>query len=873
MLIAVTVIAGISLAAVLFAADRVVQKYSLERSRDDLVAARAAFDRLVENRARFASAQTRLIAELPVFRATLDPASNIGGDAETISAMADEYRRKLSAEFCIVTDGRGVWIGAPGWRGDRPGNGVGGLIESARAGHSSHEIVSMDNGLYLVVSEPALFAEEVLGTITAGYKLDDGVAAELALETHCEVNLVCASNRLCGSSLPAAPRSSLTQLLANHSTALGTSGHELVDVGIASFVSGVFPLGPARSGADTAQLVLLRDWAPTQHALGDMQLRFVHIGVAMLGVMLGGALLVSRRLTRPLRLLAEAANDIAAGNWKRQVPADRGTAEARIMATAFNDMTSTLSLLHAEATTRSAQLQEAYDQFRAVTESANDAIVSLDAEARIVFWNRRAETVFGYSQQRAIGRSLSMLIVESDDEVGRYLASGDDQWLGRTIELTGRREDGSHVPLELSLSTWKAGPVLFYTAVIRDITERRQSQAALRQREEQLREAQKMEAVGRLAGGIAHDFNNLLTAILGYTDFLIDDVPTGSRGDVEGIQKAGRSAAALTRQLLAFSRRQILQPEILDVNVVVANTDKLLRRLIGEDVHIQMDLAQDLPAVKADPGQIEQIILNLAVNARDAMPKGGRLTIQTTREDIVADSTGERPSIAGLCAVLTVSDTGCGMTDEIRSHIFEPFFTTKAFGKGTGLGLATVYGIVQQSGGAIDLETAPNQGTRFRVVFPGLAHVSPAAPPSESPRARPPVGTETVLLVEDNESVRALALQALTRGGYRVFEAANGEEGIRIATEQAGAIDLVITDVVMPVMGGREMSTRLTAIRPGLKILFTSGYTDDVILNDVAMQPGTSFIQKPFTPDSLLPVVRAMLDRAPVQSVVQVSST
>jgi PAS domain S-box-containing protein len=861
-LIAVTLIAGVSLAAVLLAANQVVKKYSYDRSQDELVAARAAFLRLVDSRARFASAQTRLIAELPVFRATLDPASNVGGDAETISAMADDYRRKLSAEFCIVTDGRGVWIGAPGWPGGMPQNGVAGLIESARKGQPSHEIVSMDNGLFLVVSEPALFAEEVLGTITAGYKLDDKVATELALETHCEVNLVCASNRLCGSSLPAPQRSSLTGLLADHSSVLGKKDQQPAEVGDTSYVSGVYPLRPVQSGSDDAQLVLLRAWAPTQRALGDLQHQFVKIGVAMLAVMLGGTLIVSRRLTRPLRLLSDAANDIAKGNWKRQVPANSGTAEARIMATAFNHMTQTLGQLHDEATTRSAQLQEAYDQFRAVTESANDAIVSLDSSARIVFWNRRAETVFGYTQDDAIGRSLSMLIVESDGEVGRYLASGDDQWLGQTIELTGRRQDGSTVPLELSLSTWKAGNAVFYTAVIRDITERRQSQAALRQREEQLRQAQKMEAVGRLAGGIAHDFNNLLTAILGYTDFLVQDVPADSRPDVEGIQKAGRSAAALTRQLLAFSRRQILQPEILDINSVLANTDRLLRRLIGENVEIKMDLAQHLPAVKADPGQIEQIILNLAVNARDAMPEGGRLTIATTREVISPGRDSEQPSaIAGPCAVITVSDTGCGMTKEVQSHIFEPFFTTKGFGKGTGLGLATVYGIVQQSGGEIELETAPGQGARFRIILPGVADAVPAAGAVENPRTPPSGGTETVLLVEDNDSVRALAFQALTRQGYRVLEATNGEEGICIATELGGAIDLVITDVVMPVMGGRELSTRLLAMWPQMKILFTSGYTDDTILAEATMQPGTSFIQKPFTPDSLLPVVRAMLDR------------
>jgi PAS domain S-box-containing protein len=863
-IIAVTLIAGISLGAVLFAAGRVVQSYSLTRSREDLEAARAAFNRLVESRARFAAAQTKLIAELPVFRATIDPASNIGGDAATISGMADDYRRKLSAEFAVVTDGRGVWIGAPGWPGGPPQGGVAGVIESARGGRPSHEIVSMAGGLFLVVSEPAMFAEEVLGTITAGYKLDDAVASELSLETHCEVNLVCADNRLCGSSLPADQRAILTTLLAADARGLGKAGDTpaLRQIGPASFVSGVYPLRETRTGAEPAEIVLLRAWAPTQRALDDMQRRFVLIGVAMLALTLGGSLLVSRRLTRPLRLLADAANEIATGNWTRQVPAHSGTAEARIMATAFNDMTLTLSHWHQEATTRSAQLQDAYERFRAVTESANDAIVSVDADARIVFWNRRAHSVFGYTEQEAVGQSLSMLIVESDGEIRRYLASGDDQWLGRTIELTGRRRGGDPVPLELSLSTWKAEAAVFYTAVIRDITERRQSQEALRHREEQLRQAQKMEAVGRLAGGIAHDFNNLLTAILGYTDFLIEDVPAESRADVEGIQKAGRSAAALTRQLLAFSRRQILQPEILDVNAIVANTDKLLRRLIGEDVEIRMTLAPDIPPIKADPGQIEQIVLNLAVNARDAMPGGGQLSIETVREDIAEPGPrGGLTAAAGPAAVIIVSDTGCGMTDDTRSHIFEPFFTTKEFGKGTGLGLATVYGIVQQSGGFIDVDTSPGEGTRFRIGFPGLAEAVPASVPAGGRRSGAGHGTETVLLVEDNESVRDLAREALVRGGYSVLEAVNGEEGLRIARERAGAIDLVITDVVMPVMGGRELAARLNTQWPELKILFTSGYTDDAILNEAAMQPGASFVQKPFTPESLLRVVRGMLDR------------
>jgi two-component system cell cycle sensor histidine kinase/response regulator CckA len=446
--------------------------------------------------------------------------------------------------------------------------------------------------------------------------------------------------------------------------------------------------------------------------------------------------------------------------------------------------------------------------------------------------------------------------------VHRYLsAHDDDQWLGKTIELSGRRRDGSGVPLEMSLSTWRAGGDVFYTAVIRDITDRRQAQEALRQREEQLRQAQKMEAVGRLAGGVAHDFNNLLTAILGYADFLIIDVPAGSRADVEGIQKAGRTAAALTRQLLAFSRRHVLQPEVLDLNAVVANTDKLLRRLISEDVELVMNLQPGLPAIKADPGQIEQIVLNLAVNARDAMPEGGHLTIDTATEHIAeATIRGGMPAPQGPYVVLGVSDTGSGMTDEVRSHIFEPFFTTKELGKGTGLGLATVYGIVQQSGGYIEIETAPGKGTRFRIGLPALAHAAAGAPaPAATPLPSKP-GSETVLVVEDNESARELAREALVRSGYRVLEATNGEEGLKLAIEHAGSIAVVLTDVVMPVMGGRELAARLAAMWPDLKVILMSGYTDDAMVHQQGLEPRSAFIQKPFTPQTLCRVIREVLD-------------
>jgi PAS domain S-box-containing protein len=537
------------------------------------------------------------------------------------------------------------------------------------------------------------------------------------------------------------------------------------------------------------------------------------------------------------------------------------------MATAFNDMTETLRHWYREAASRSEQLQDAYDRFRAVTESANDAIVSVDADGRIVFWNQRATLVFGYTGQEALGQTFTMLIPErhlqDGDDLRRSLADGEAQWIGRTVEVVGRTRDGGETPLELSLSTWKSGLDVFYTGIIRDITDRKRAEEILRQREEQLRQSQKMEAVGRLAGGIAHDFNNLLTAILGYTDFLVQDVSGPSKGDVEGIQRAGRSAAALTRQLLAFSRRQVLQPIVLDLNATIAGTEKLLRRLIGEDVELALTLEPSLAPVTADPGQIEQVVLNLAVNARDAMPNGGRLTIATSADTMAADTMLDGMSIkAGSYVVITVTDTGCGMSDEVRSRIFEPFFTTKGIGRGTGLGLATVYGIVQQSNGFIEIQSAAGRGTTFRIGLPATS-----GPTAEVvvPDERPPRmlrGSETILLVEDNESVRGFAVEALERAGYRVLEAEHGEHGLRLAAEPGHRIDLVVTDIVMPLMGGRDLAARLRDLRPEVQIIFTSGYTDDEIVRQGALQ-GTAFLQKPFTADALGRLVREVLDRTP----------
>jgi signal transduction histidine kinase len=396
-----------------------------------------------------------------------------------------------------------------------------------------------------------------------------------------------------------------------------------------------------------------------------------------------------------------------------------------------------------------------------------------------------------------------------------------------------------------------------------DVSEARRVQDALTKTEEQLRHAQKMEAVGRLAGGLAHDFNNLLSVVLSYTELLLGDAAEGDplRADLQEIRTAGERAAGLTRQLLAFSRQQVLEPRLVDINVMLDGMRKMLGRLVGEDVDIVV-LMNHAPCVtKVDPGQIEQVIMNLVVNARDAMPRGGKLTIQANRVELDAGYAQEHlGATPGPHVMIAVTDTGVGMNKETQARMFEPFFTTKERGKGTGLGLSTVFGIVQQSGGHVWAYSEPGAGTTFKIYLPRVDAVSADEEP------RPPVpedlrGSETVLLVEDDAQVRAVAWNILRRAGYVVLEAPSAGEAL-LASEQYGAkIDLLLTDVVMPRMSGPRLAERLRASRPKLKTLFMSGYTDEAIVQHGLLDSGVAFLQKPFTPDALTRKVRQVLLR------------
>jgi PAS domain S-box-containing protein len=427
------------------------------------------------------------------------------------------------------------------------------------------------------------------------------------------------------------------------------------------------------------------------------------------------------------------------------------------------------------------------------------------------------------------------------------------------VEVRWKRKDQKVITVRLSGRAVRKpnGDFDSFEMIAEDVTERRNL-------EDQLRQSQKMEAVGRLAGGVAHDFNNLLTVIKGYTELMLEEFREHDpmRGELEEIRKAADRASALTRQLLAFSRQQVLAPKVLDLNSVVTNMDKLLRRLLGADVHLSAKLDVSIGRIKADPGQLEQVIMNLAVNARDAMPIGGKLLIETYNADLdenfARDHVGSRP---GPYVMLSVTDTGSGMSETVRQRIFEPFFTTKEAGKGTGLGLSTVYGIIKQSGGYIWVYSEIGKGTTFKVYLPRVdAKVDSTLPVAIAPQSA--FGRETVLLVEDEDGVRALVRQVLHKHGYNVLEARHGGEALLHCERHKGDIELLLTDVVLEQMGGPELAKRLTAIRPEMKVLYISGYTDDAVIHH-GVSTGTAFLQKPFTTDALAKKVREVLDRVP----------
>jgi PAS domain S-box-containing protein len=504
-------------------------------------------------------------------------------------------------------------------------------------------------------------------------------------------------------------------------------------------------------------------------------------------------------------------------------------------------------------------------RFRALSQSAVDAIISADRHGNITYWNAAAERLFGYTPAEIIGRSLSRLMPERFREahgrgIQRVTHGGPPEVIGRTVELAGLKKTGEEFPLELSLSTWRAGTEVFFTGIIRDITERKRVEEALREKEESLRQVAKMEGIGRLAGGVAHDFNNLLTVIMGYVELLkLGELPAPAQRMINHISKASHQAATLTQRLLAFSRKQLLQPTVLDSALLIGEMEDMIRRLVGEDVEVIVETSDEVWLVKIDPNQFEQVLLNLAVNSRDAMPDGGRLTFKVENRAI------QEPERVGLSklplgdyVVISVADTGFGMDEETQARVFEPFFTTKPPEKGTGLGLSMAYGFIKQSGGFIRVDSEVGRGTRVSVLLPRVTGERVLrAKPAE---IVPATGRETILVVEDEAGVRALLVESLRRTGYAVLTAARPETAMKISSQHPQKIHLIVTDVVMPELSGPKLVEWLKPYQPQMRVLYISGYADNEVVQRGLQQGSIEFLQKPFTLPKLLAKVRQVLD-------------
>ena len=561
----------------------------------------------------------------------------------------------------------------------------------------------------------------------------------------------------------------------------------------------------------------------------------------------------------------------------RRVRKDQTTVEVSLTMFPVADATGAITGV-ATITRDVTERQRADARFRGLLEAAPDAMVCVGTDGRIALVNAQTERLFGYGRDELIGQPVETLVPDAvrDAHPGHragYLIDPRPRPMGAGMELAGRRRDGTTFPAEISLSAIDTDEGILVTAGVRDVTERLEIQAererlraqAERDRmERQLHQSQRLESLGQLAGGVAHDFNNLLGVISNYSSFVGDEVARelpsrrwqAVHDDIGQVEQAAQRAAGLTHQLLAFARQEVIQPRVLDLNEVVTSVEQLLIRTLGEHVELISDLAEDLESVLADPGQIEQVLINLAVNARDAMPGGGKLIIQTTNTDLDQPAAGQARLAPGRYVVVKVSDTGTGIPKDVADRVFEPFFSTKPKGEGTGLGLATVYGIIAQAGGNVRIYSEPGLGTVFTILLPVTAQA--AAVPAQ--RGQPQHGHgETVLVVEDEPAMREVTRRILERNGYHVTAAASGHDALQVVTGQLEHIDLLLTDVVMPRMQGRELADKIRVLRPGIRVAFMSGYTQGLLSQQRVLEPGVYLIEKPFTETTLLAKIREIL--------------
>ncbi len=834
----------------LLVANSAITQSARARVKAELATAAKVFTQVIDARNRRLVEAARILSEDLPFKQVV--ALN---DRATLLSAMDNHRSRIGSDLMLLLALDGAVVADtlhPEARGMEFAARLGfpPLVDLAEQNGEAAIFAVIDDRLYQLVMVP-LRAPAPIAWIGMGFLIDHQLAEELRQTTSSDVSFVRAGPAdvwtAFTSTLPPRAQRALVDMLGHQGAGRGAGDADGGPVG--EFETLVLRL--ASSTTTDIRVTLHRSLTEAMEPYRALRTALLALFTLAAGVSVVGGVWVARSVSRPVRRLVDAARGIEAGRYGAVVTSGQRDELGELAAT-FNRMASAVA-------EREERLRESEERFRTMTESAVDAVITADGDGHIVSWNRGAGAVFGYSPGEALGTPLARLVPAPFRRLDAYgqerLACADaTPPPARPVELEGLRKDGRAFPIELSFARWETRHGAFVTVIIRDVTERRQL-------EEQFRQAQKMESVDRLAGGLAHDFNNLLTVIGGHAELLHERLRTDDplRQRVDVIQEAADHAADLTKQLLAFSRKQVLAPVVLDLNAVVAEIEPMLCRLIGEDIDLVAALARGLGSVRADPAQVKQILINLAVNARDAMPQGGKLTIET--RDVALDESYARlhPDVpAGTYVLLAVTDTGVGMDDATRSRIFEPFFTTKAPGIGTGLGLATVYGIVKQSGGSISVYSEPGRGTAFKVYLPRVE--APAVPVAGTTSRDARRGSETILVVEDNEMVRTLACEILKRHGYTVVEARHGANALDIARRYHGAIHLLLTDVVMPGMGGPELVSRLAPLRPTMKIVYMSGYPADALDHQGLVDGEFEFLPKPIGVEALVRKVREVLD-------------
>ncbi|MBE0569389.1 MAG: response regulator [Deltaproteobacteria bacterium] len=785
------------------------------------------------------------------------------GDAKPLKSAMDQLYPKINLPVFIMSDpGGNVLYSAGTGKGPNQGRLKGTpAFKKALKGEQVITAIPAPEGFGIraIVPIHGFGSGKPSGLLILGNRIDDVFAGKIARETGSQVFIATSDKVIAGSYDPGVS-GTFDPRLAKDSLDQGKPIFHMDNKAYRSFT-----YVPITIVDEKFCLLIETDISVIRELLAMNRTRMAQWGLILLiGIAMIGAVFALLLILPLNRLYGKALQTIReySGEDPEAIPREN---EISTLVRANDVMLDTIKNHLAERARAEEAFHETSSTLHALIEASPLAVVVGDASGTVRVWNPAAIRMFGWDESETIGRPNPLLSSDGNPELRatcNLVLSGEKF---SNTEIRCRARDGSEIVLAFSGAPLldAQAQVSSMVAIMADVTDAREAEAALHRSEEQLRQSMKMEAVGKLAGGVAHDFNNLLSVITGYSELLLlrTDDRNPARREIEEIHKAGERAASLTQQLLAFSRRQVLKPKRIRMNDVVENLGKMLRRLIGEDIEFATEDGGELWAVRADPSQIEQILMNLCVNARDAMPEGGRLVVSTANVTLDAPLMERELTVPpGRYAALRVADNGTGMDEEILSRIFEPFFTTKSQGKGTGLGLATVYGIVKQSGGYIRVVSAPGQGTSFSVYLPAVEgeEEETAGDPPE-PACEEAAGHRTILLVEDEEMVRELAVEIFRGNGYTVLDAPNGASALEISDRHDGRIDLLVTDLVMPGMNGIELSRKVTASRPGTPVLYMSGYAEDARAQLDWMDGGNAFLQKPITPMTLSRKAREIL--------------